>query len=332
MRSCKAQSCNNPFGILYLCRRLLSAAVSCMIEAEITHAKGRFPMILKNQFMQIEIAAAGAELMHILDLRSGTELLWNGDPAYWKRRSPVLFPNVGKTYGNVMRIGGASYPTSQHGFARDMDFSCECADAASCTFLLKSDETTLARYPHPFELRIGYALEGCSLKVIWKVKNCGESTMAFTIGGHPAFCFDAGECKQDYMLEFPGLEKIDYLLLDTASGTALPEKVNSLKLENGCLPLCDELFAHDALILDDAQVSEVWLCRRDGQRRIGMICPGFPNYGVWSVQGAPFVCLEPWQGRCDDCGYEGEFADKPNAVKLDPGAEYETSYAIVLPE
>lgn len=288
-------------------------------------------MRIRNEYMQVEIAAAGAELTSVYDLKRDQELLWNGDPAYWKRRSPILFPNVGKTYANVMRIGGKTYPTSQHGFARDMDFTLESSDETSACFLLTSNADTLARYPYPFELRIRYELQDDSLIVSWLVTNPGEEEMAFTIGGHPAFCFDANECKTDYCLRFPGLEQLEYLLLDPASGTARPDAKEVLPLKDGILPLTDELFANDALILDDGQVEEVWLCRRDGTPRVGMKCPGFPNYGVWSVQGAGFVCLEPWAGRCDNCGFEDELSAKPNVNLLAPGKTFEKSYSILLP-
>jgi len=289
-------------------------------------------MKLENAFLKIEIAAAGAELMHICDLKRGTELLFDGDPTYWKRRAPVLFPNVGKTYNNIMHIGGKSYPTGQHGFARDMEFTLEEADETHAVYLLKSSEETLERYPFPFELRIVYTLEGAALKVEWKVKNTGDQDMHFTIGGHPAFCFEPGEGKQDYKLHFPGKEELHYLLLDAASGTALPDKISTLTLEDGYLPLSDELFAHDALILDGGQVEEVWLCKKDGTRRVGMLCKGFPNYGIWSVQGAPFVCLEPWMGRCDNCGFEGELSEKPGVVKLESGRTFAIEHSVVLPE
>lgn len=290
-------------------------------------------MHIRNEYLQIEIAAMGAELMSVYDRKRETELLWNGDAAYWKRRSPVLFPNVGKTYGNVMRINGKSYPTCQHGFARDMEFSLEAADETSACFLLVSNEETLSRYPFPFELRIRYELQDSSLQVTWLVTNPGSGEMAFTIGGHPAFCFaGSDEHKEDYCLLFPGLETLEYLLLDLASGTAKPDAKKLLPLKDGFLPLTDELFANDALILDNGQVDEVWLCHADGTKRVGMKCAGFPNYGVWSVKGASFVCLEPWAGRCDNCGFDAELSTKPNVNLLAPGKTFEKSYTIVLPE
>lgn len=290
-------------------------------------------MHIRNEYLQVEISAMGAELMSVYDLKHKTELLWNGDAAYWKRRSPILFPNVGKTFGNVMRINGKSYPTSQHGFARDMEFSLESSDETSACFLLVSNEETLERYPFPFELRIRYELKQDSLEVRWLVTNPGNTEMAFTIGGHPAFCFaQPGETKEDYCLRFPKLTQLEYLLLDPPSGTAKPDAKKVLPLKEGILPLTDELFANDALILDCGQVQEVWLCHKDGTPRVGMKCPGFPNYGVWSVKGASFVCLEPWAGRCDNCGFDSELSEKPNVNLLGPGKTFEKSYTIVLPE
>ena len=290
-------------------------------------------MTLTNEYLQVEIADLGAELMSIYDRSAGTELLWNGDAAYWKRRSPILFPNVGKTWQNVMRIDGALYPTSQHGFARDRDFICEASDDASATYLLRSDEKTLERYPYDFELRIRYALEDRSLRVTWIVDNLSDREMAFTIGGHPAFCFARPEdSKADYALRFPGMDALHYILLDPASGTALPEEGHVLALQDGMLELSDELFTRDAMIFDGGQIDEVWLCSSDGAPRVGMRCPGFLNFGVWSVVGAPFVCLEPWAGRCDDSGFEGELRDKPNVNLLPAGERFERSYEILLPK
>lgn len=290
-------------------------------------------MTLTNAYLRVEIAELGAELTSIYDRSADTELLWNGDPAYWKRRSPILFPNVGKTWNNVMRVDGTLYPTCQHGFARDRVFALEGSDEVSATYLLRSDPESLARYPFEFELRIRYTLEGRSLKVTWIVDNSSEREMPFTIGGHPAFCFaHAGDAKEQYALRFPGKDALHYILLDPASGTARPEEVHELKLQDGMLALSDDLFTRDAMIFDGGQIAEAWLCTREGAPRVGMRCPGFPNFGVWSVVGAPFVCLEPWAGRCDDMGFDGAFCEKATVNLLPAGARFERSYQILLPE
>lgn len=53
-------------------------------------------MKLENACLCVEIAEKGAELTRIFNKKTGAEILWNGDPQFWSRHSPVLFPNVGK--------------------------------------------------------------------------------------------------------------------------------------------------------------------------------------------------------------------------------------------
>lgn len=287
-------------------------------------------MRLENDILLAEISEDGAELTRIYHKGQGRELLWNADPKYWKRHAPVLFPVVGKVYGGVTRIGGTTYAFSQHGFARDMRFEPVKNTDGEAVLVLRANEATKARYPFDFALEIGYTLEGGSIRVSWKVTNEGEGRMPFTIGAHPAFALDEGRgSKADYCLEFPGKTSLRYILLDPASGCGMPETVYELPLTEGYLPLSEELFAKDALVVDGGQIEAAWLCSAAHERLVGIQSPGFPNYGVWSSKGAPFVCLEPWAGRADDVGYAGEMADKPGVTVLGKGETFEKDYQIV---
>lgn len=287
-------------------------------------------MKLENQRLCVEISEMGAEVTRIYDKKNRAELLWEADPAYWKRHSPVLFPNVGKTYRNVVLINGTYYPTSQHGFARDSSFKCVCKKDDSASFLLVSSDETKEVYPFDFELTITYVLRENRLRVEWEVCNTGDDDMYFTIGGHPAFRF-AGpeEEKEDYILKFPGKERLSYILIDPDEAAADSGKPHMLDLQDGCCPVTEEMFENDALIFDGGQIEEVWLCHKDGAPYVGMICGGFPNFGIWSVKGAPFVCLEPWMGRVDDIGFDKELSQKPNVNKVTPGENFCKDYTIV---
>ena len=53
-------------------------------------------MKLENACLCVEIAEKGAELTRIFNKKTGAEILWNGNPEFWNRHSPILFPNVGK--------------------------------------------------------------------------------------------------------------------------------------------------------------------------------------------------------------------------------------------
>lgn len=286
---------------------------------------------LENEFLCVEIAEMGAEVTRIYDKAEDNEILWEGNPVYWKRHSPVLFPNVGKTYKNRVLINGTQYPTSQHGFARDNVFTCIEAANEKASFMFRSSEETKEVYPFDFELHINYKLNKKELTVEWQVKNCGDETMYFTIGGHPAFRFaKPEETKADYVLKIPGKEKLEYVLIDISCGCANVDEVHTLQLSEETYPLSDELFAKDALVVDNGQIEEAWLCHKDGTPYVGVRSAGFPNYGIWSVEGAPFVCLEPWMGRCDNVGFNAELSEKPNVNKVEAGEKFIKDYTIVV--
>ncbi len=286
---------------------------------------------LENEFLCVEIAEMGAEVTRIYDKTEDNEILWEGNPVYWKRHSPVLFPNVGKTYKNRVLINGTQYPTSQHGFARDNVFTCIEAAKERASFMFRSSEETKEVYPFDFELHINYKLNKKELTVEWQVKNCGDETMYFTIGGHPAFRFaKPEETKADYVLKVPGKEKLEYVLIDISCGCANVDEVHTLQLSEETYPLSDELFAKDALVVDNGQIEEAWLCHKDGTPYVGVRSEGFPNYGIWSVEGAPFVCLEPWLGRCDNAGFNAELSEKPNVNKVEAGEKFIKDYTIVV--
>ena len=288
-------------------------------------------MRLENERLCVEITELGAEILRVYDKKYGREVVWEADPAYWKRHAPVLFPNVGKTYRNTVLINGIHYPTSQHGFARDSMFKCTNSTRDSASFLLVSNEETKEVYPFDFELFITYTLEGNRLQVKWEVRNPSDETMYFTIGGHPAFRFaEKDEVKSDYLLKFPGKSELKYILIDPAEAAADPEHVFTLPLEGECCPVTEEMFEKDALIFDGTQIEEVWLCHKDGTPYVGMECKGFPDFGIWSVKDAPSVCLEPWMGRCDDAGFEKDISEKPGINRVEGGERFEKAYTIIV--
>ena len=288
-------------------------------------------MKLENEFLCVEVADAGAEVIRIYDKTNDTEVLWNGDARFWKRHSPILFPNVGKTWNNTIHINGEQYPAPSHGFARDTEFRCVETSEDSVVYQLTSTEDTRKVYPFDFELRVGYCLKEKELEVSWQVQNRTDGKMYFTIGGHPAFVFAGeGEVKTDYCLRFPGKDKLDYLKLDLATGCAIPTQTYPMELKDGYHPLNEEMFEIDTFLYDGGQIDEAWLCKKDGTPYVGVRCEEFPNFGIWSPPGAPFVCLEPWCGRCDNVGFEGDISEKEGINCLKAGEVFETKYQILV--
>lgn len=288
---------------------------------------------IKNEKLSVTIAAHGAELSSIYDKANDRELVWQADPAFWNRHAPVLFPNVGKYYGGHFTYNGTDYPMGQHGFARDTEFEQVASGENFVTYRLCADEESKKVYPFDFVLEITHRLNENRLTVEWNVKNTDDKEMYFTIGGHPAFNVNVlpDTDFEDYSLVFKeGTEKLYYVLLDAESGTAIGDKVYELELTDSKYALKKDMFDKDALVFDGGQIEWAALALPDGKPYIALESKGFPNFGIWSKPGAPYVCLEPWCGRCDNKGFEGEISEKPGIIALKAGETFKKSYDIIV--
>lgn len=284
--------------------------------------------ILKNDFLTIEADTHGAELCSIK--HGGTEYLWQADPQFWARHSPVLFPIVGKVWENIYRVNGKEYSLPQHGFARDMEFSPARQTEDEIWFMLEDSPETLEKYPFRFRLEIGYRLSGRKVEVMWKVTNTGTDTMYFQIGAHPAFYFPdfRPETSGRGYFHFDGKTGMEYILVKE-KGCADTGARYRLEMDGEYLPLDIRTFDNDALIIDNSQVRKVTLCKQD---RTPWLSMGFdaPLVGLWSPPGknAPFVCIEPWYGRCDRIGYTGDISGRDWMNRLAAGEIFESVYYI----
>ena len=400
---------------------------------------------LKNTALTLNISLHGAELTSIRD-SFGREFLWQADPAFWKRHSPVLFPIVGSLWDKHFRVNGREYEMGQHGFARDMDFRLVSEREDEMWFELKSSPETLAKYPYKFTLRIGYRLEANKIQVMWEVSGDDSQTMWFQIGAHPAFYLprfvyggsaacasgsessvlkspvrgsgcvssdgsdsgssvsglDAGSCDSgldsaigsdsgsgsagsgadsDSGSSVSGFaagscdSRLDSAIgSDSGSGSAgsgadsdsgraghgcfrlygrgaegvvplesfryikVSEKqctdisdVQELATPGGVMPLDDHTFDIGAYIIGDSQVSRVDLVSTTGLRCVSLEFDT-PLVGLWapSAKDVPFVCIEPWYGRCDRVGFTGEFSERDCVNSLSPGQVFRASYTITV--
>lgn len=287
---------------------------------------------LSNSNLTITISPHGAELCSIC--KQGEEYLWQADPAYWKRHSPVLFPIVGSTWNNEYRHNGKVYFLTQHGFARDMDFTLISKTAESIHYRLTDSDETLQKYPFHFSLDIVYHLEGNRIKVEWTVTNTGKTPMHFQIGAHPAFYFpgyDATTTQRGYLGFEASTNDLHYILI-SEKGCADTTYQYPLELESdGLFPLNTHTFDKDALILEDNQVQGVTLYDNNKRKHLALRFDT-PVVGLWSppAKNAPFVCIEPWYGRCDSVNYEGEYEDKDWMQHLEAGEVFHGGYEIEI--
>lgn len=287
--------------------------------------------ILENDELKVTINHFGAELSSMVKKDTGVEYMWNADERFWKRSAPVLFPFVGSLKNKEFQYEGKAYPMGQHGFARDMEFSLVSNDGAESWFSLSSDESTFEKYPFAFSLEIGYRLSGSTLTVVWKVVNEDEKTMYFSIGGHPAFmCPLNGEGKQtDYFLQFDTEKDLTYSKL--SDNGLVYKKDNVLAVNGGTIQISEHLFDEDALVVEGDQAHLVSLCKPDKTPYLTVKFDA-PLFGLWSPakKNAPFVCIEPWYGRCDSEEFAGTLEEREYGHSLEAGESFEVSFEITV--
>lgn len=286
---------------------------------------------IKNEEVTLEISSFGAEMKSLKDNRTGVEYLWQADAKYWGRTSPVLFPLVGNYKNKETVFEGKSYFSSQHGFARDMEFELVSEAEQEIWFALKSSEETLKAFPFTFILSLGYRLNGRTVEVLWKVENTDTKKMYFSIGGHPAFnCpICQGEVQTEYKIAFDCKDAVECSVLNEEG--VLSEKVKTLVLKNQELEITKTLFDEDALIIEQHQTQEVSLVTPQDEKYLTVAFEA-PLVGIWSPKGkeAPFICIEPWYGRSDRADFSQKLEEREWGNELEAGEVFEKSYTIVV--
>jgi galactose mutarotase-like enzyme len=285
---------------------------------------------ISNDFLKFEADSLGAEPMSIQTIHDQVEFLWQGDPRYWARRSPTLFPIVGALVNNKYTLNGQEYEMEPHGFARNSEFELIEETEISLNFLLQENPQTLKKFPFPFELYTTYKLEAHSVIVGHEIVNPGKEMIWFSIGEHPGFNCPLleGESLEDYSLTFEQEEDLDRRFLENS---LLTEKKESFLDHEKIVRLSEELFKRRAIILENFKSGSVSLSSNNHSRKVTVTLDGYPYLGIWSPPaGAPFVCIEPWHGVASPKDSDGDITRKPGIISLEAGKKFHCSYKIII--
>ena len=278
--------------------------------------------------MNISVSNRGAELQSIV--ANGREYLWQGDPAFWGRRAPILFPIVGKLADDKLRINGREYTMKQHGFARDAEFT-----EHDGWYVLA--ENGRDNFPYAYELAVKYEVDGNTLTCNWQVTNRGDETMYFQIGAHPAFLlpeYDVMHQLHGHLRCYDGNGNTVLPVTTTRLVDGLRQKTAPKVLANKdtLIPITDRTFADDAIILDAGNIAGVGLMDAKGNEILRVSCPQAQVFGLWAPNkpGCPFVCIEPWCGIADNAGFKGDISERDCIHSLESGKSFDFCYSITL--
>ena len=263
--------------------------------------------VLENEQIRAEIESFGGELKSLVNKTTGQEYMWEADPGFWGKTSPVLFPFIGKLESASYEYEKKRYEIEKHGFARDMEFDVAEREEDRITFYIESNEDTLKKFPFLFRLEITYELGDSGITEKWHVINKGTGTMYFSIGGHPAFACPLKGGKRnevlhctDCFLKLYGESLQPYAKSEVQSTEIMvPEGLLTgasflVKVAESMIPVTEHIFDKDALCLEKQGVGALGICDAAGREyvRLEADCP---VWGIWSVpdSNAAYICLEP---------------------------------------
>ena len=278
---------------------------------------------IENDILRLTVDSHGAEPVSVIHKPTGAELLWQADPAVWKRHAPILFPYTGKLTGGKMLAKGVEYAGGQHGFARDVEHTMTHHADNLLEFELHANAETLPKWPYAFVLRSTFTLEGETVHHTLTVENPVEDKLCFGIGYHPAFAipFDDRHTFADYEIRFS--EPESPLCVNCRPYGLLHGNLYYLGSNIREIPIDEKLFANDSHCMVNLRSQTIGIYEKDTGRAVVCDIADFPYTLIWSKPGQPkFVCIEPWHSLPSAENGSTQWEKKPAAAILAPGEEW----------
>ena len=273
---------------------------------------------IKNQFLTVDISTTGAEIQSARDT-DGKEYIWQGDPAFWNKHAPILFPICGGLNEGYYTLGGKRYDLEKHGFTRTAEFSVSAQSDEQVEFILTDTQKTYASYPFHFEFKVRYTLERNTLRVEFITKNLSETAMYFACGSHEGYNLPSGIDGAKIIFEKP-----EQLKSYRVEGGLMSTKYDEIGNGSDTLVLDRKYFEIDAIILRELNSRTLTVCDKNGEISVKVEFPDFDHLLIWQACGAPFVCIEPWTSLPDTYGSDNRAIENKESMTLLAAGETHT--------
>jgi len=283
---------------------------------------------LKNNFLTVQVSSIGSELQSIKN-GSGLEYVWQAAKDVWPRQAPILFPIVGRLNDDHYYVDGKEYKMTQHGFARDQEFTLISNTDSKLVLQLKDNEESHKIYPYKFELTVTYLLNKNNVSVSYVVKNIDQDKLLyFSIGAHPGFKvpMDKKLSYEDFKVEFSPKEK--RVTIPVAGHSA--DVNNRHETETQDFDLNRGAFKKDAIVYELTSATDISVTSPLTNHKVIFNTGNAKYVGLWSTYPTEgkFLCIEPWWGLADTPESDGQFISKKAINKLNSNEEFEAHYSV----
>lgn len=263
---------------------------------------------LENDAAVLKIDTKAAEIASFRRKDKDIEYMWNGDPAYWSNRNPVLFPHIGSPKDKILNFKGEDHRVNNHGVCRSSEFILKEQGDDHVVMYLQDNEETYGQFPYHFLLEVRYTLRDSEVFIDYAIHNEEEDRLYFGFGLHPAFnCPLVPDRKfSDYRVEF-----------------------NREDVPGSVLDLSYELFEKYPTYIIKEPLSRTYTLT-DGENGVIMkTSDAFRVFALWTPM-APFVCLEPWINPLDYDQDQKAFEKMEGNLVLERGETYRVSYSFMI--
>jgi len=285
---------------------------------------------IESDLLSVQINQKGAELHSIFSKKTSTEYLWQGDPAIWSQRAPVLFPIVGRLKDGKYIYNEKTYKMPPHGFVAEAPFATIGPQGNTIAFVYENTAEIQKIYPFEFSLKVAFTLIGNMLETTYQVTNKTDGPIYFSFGSHEGYRCprSEGETFEDYYLEFDC--DADYSSHTVSPNGLLTEPIYPVIENQRILPLRYDLFDNDSLVFANVPSKRVVLASKKSSARVEVSYGDCPNLVLWTQAGAPYICIEPWYGLPDFENSDGQFMNKPGIVSLEKGGLFSWKHTIKI--
>lgn len=213
---------------------------------------------------------------------------------------PVLFPICGQLRNGEYEWEGRTYRMRNHGVARnrpwDVDQTGADNGSAWAALVMRSTPDTRIEFPFDFELRFTYRLQDGSLAIEQEYRNLSDRPMPMAAGFHPYFAVQS----KNLPYETDATRYLDYNdgIVKPFEGTV---DLTGLK---------------ESVALLDAVKPEIAFPLTEKAKVRLSYSEEFKYIVLWTVEGKPFVCVEPWTALNEAMN------DKEGLLEVKPGETF----------